>query len=76
MLHMRLLLFVLEEPGATELPVLAAASVSFEKWSWRACWWGWPCQAGGVLELPKPELTEGALDRQLRCTCAVQLKGL
>lgn len=37
---------VLKEPGVTELPVLAAVPMSFEKWNWRDCWLGLSCQMG------------------------------
>jgi len=39
-LRLKLVLFVRNEPGVTELPVLAAVPVSFEKWNWRDCWLG------------------------------------
>lgn len=42
---MQLVLCVHREPRVTELPVLAAVLVSFEKWNWRECW-GWSCQTG------------------------------
>lgn len=43
---MKLVLFVPKEPGVTELPVLAAVPVSFEKWNGRDRGWDWSCQTG------------------------------
>lgn len=42
---MQLVLFKRREPRVTELPVLAAILMSFEKGNWRECW-GWSCQMG------------------------------